>query len=111
MQYLEKRDRNLQRKIDNIQTQLTYHMWISALVPIFGEPIREILTNLFNGNQTPQSLDQLLVHFEKKTKNLTPELKQKLMNTVTEHWNAANPAAKTESKTGLPKLDDPNTIL
>ena len=49
IQHLEKRDKELQKKIDKIQTQQHYHMLISALAPILGEPIRQGLTNLFQG--------------------------------------------------------------
>lgn len=105
IQHLEKRDKELQKKIDKIQTQQNYHMLISALAPILGEPIRQGLTNLFQGKQTPQNLEQFLLQIEKESKNLSPDLKLKVMHTAKEYWENSTQDTKTEKK-GLPKPDE-----
>ena len=111
IKHLEKRDKDLQRKIDKIQTQQHYHMLISALAPIFGEPIRQGLTNIFQGNQTPKNLEQFLILMEKETKNLSPDLKLKVMDAAKEHWKNMTQETTTKEPTGLPKPEAPKNII
>ena len=110
IQHLEKRDKELQKKIDKIQTQQHYHMLISALAPILGEPIRQGLTKLFQGKQTPLNLEQFLLQIEKESKNLPPDIKLKVIHAAKEYWENTTQNTTAE-KTGLPKPDElKNTI-
>lgn len=88
IKHLEKREKDLQKKLDKIQTQQNYHMVISAIAPFVAEPIRQKLTQLFKEKQQPQDVNHLLQQIEPLIKNLPLELKTQLLQTSVEYWKS-----------------------
>ncbi len=104
--YLDDRDAKLLKKVEKIQEQQKFHMWISALAPLVAEPVRKSLGRLFQGNKTPQDVNHFLAQVAPKIKELPEELQVMVLNSAKEYWDASGDGNYAGQKKGVVGLSD-----
>ncbi|MFW6328237.1 MAG: hypothetical protein ACOC2F_08010 [Bacteroidota bacterium] len=93
--------------IMKIQEQQKFHMGISALAPLVVEPVRKSLGRLFQGNKTPQDINQFLAQVAPKIKELPEELQVMVLNSAKKYWDAnvkVNTAKHRMGDKSIPEL-------
>ena len=109
--YLDDRDSRLLKKVEKIQKQQEYHMWISALAPLLAEPVRKGFMNLLNGNPSPQDANQFLEQVAPMIKELPEDLQLEVLKLSKDFWDQKTKGKETQQQAAMPEPGRINKIL
>jgi hypothetical protein len=73
---------SINRDLSDISQKQFYHMFISGLAPLFAEPVRKTILDMFKTNQQPRNIEEFTKQMEPFTKDLAPELKEQIFSTA-----------------------------
>jgi hypothetical protein len=73
---------SINRDLSAISQKQFYHMFISGLAPLFAEPVRKTILDMFKTNQQPRNIEEFTKQMEPFTKDLAPELKEQIFSTA-----------------------------
>jgi len=107
----EIRDKELLSKVDKIQEQQNYLMWISALAPLLADPVRKSIINLFSKKPNPENFDQLIKILEPRIKDLPADLKINVLKAAQEFWDGQKNRNDLGKFAGMISLEELGKVL